>query len=73
MNPNRFFYQTMKSSVVQMLSGNILRGDAFTITEDLLSATRGIIYDWCLHNGSYNLSEKALRVTDMVLSYYKKS
>lgn len=73
LNPNRFFYQTMKSSVVQMLSGNILRGDAFTITEDLLSATRGIIYDWCLHNGSYNLSEKALRVTDMVLSYYKKS
>lgn len=71
LNPDRFFYRTIKASVEQMIAENTLQGDSFEITEDLLSGTRGIIYDWCLHNGSYNLSRKTLRITDMVLLYYK--
>ncbi|MEH7072845.1 TetR/AcrR family transcriptional regulator C-terminal domain-containing protein [Neobacillus drentensis] len=28
------------------------------ITDHLFIAARGVIYDWCLHDGDYNLSEK---------------
>lgn len=70
LDTQRFFYQTIKSCVEQMLSDSILNGDPSVITEDILSGTRGIIYDWCLHSGSYDLTEKILRITDMVLHYY---
>lgn len=48
-----------------------LKGDVFAITEDILSACRGIICDWCLHGGSYDLPKKGDRVLAMVLRYYK--
>ena len=42
------------------------------ITEDILGTTRGLIYDWCLHEGSYVLSEKSLRILDILLDHYQK-
>lgn len=73
LNPERFFYKTIYQSVEHAVSLGILSGDPAMITEDILGITRGIIYDWCLHEGSYTLSEHSLRVLDMILNYYARS
>ena len=70
LNPDRFFYQTIKNTIESEIISGRLTGNAFVITEDILSTTRGTIYDWCLHEGSYPLSEKMLRMAEMVLQYY---
>lgn len=70
LNPDRFFYRTIRAAVEQGVSLHMLSGDPDTITEDILGITRGIIYDWCLHDGSYNLSERAQRMVHMIVTYY---
>ena len=70
LNPDRFFYQTIKNTIESEIVSGRLTGNAFVITEDILSTTRGTIYDWGLHEGSYPLSEKMLRMAEMVLQYY---
>lgn len=70
LNPERFFYKTIYQSAERAVSLGILSGDPTMITEDILGITRGVIYDWCLHEGSYTLSEHSLRVLDMILNYY---
>lgn len=71
LNPDRFFYQTIYQTIEKAVLDGLLTGNAATITEDILSTTRGLIYDWCLHEGSYVLSEKSLRMLDIIFSYYK--
>ena len=70
LNPDRFFYRTIRQSVEDGVSAGILSGDPAAITEDILGITRGIIYDWCLHSGSYGLSERSQRMVDMIVKYY---
>lgn len=72
LNADRFFYQTILSLVSTAIDNDLLFGEAFMITEDILGMSRGIIYDWCLHEGSYSLSERSFRHLDMIFSYYKK-
>jgi TetR/AcrR family fatty acid metabolism transcriptional regulator len=42
------------------------------ITEFMFVAARGVVYDWCIHEGSYNLESKMVeymnRVTTVFLS-----
>ena len=52
-----------------ILCGTLL-GDPAAITEDILGITRGMIYDWCLHEGGYALSERTNHALDMILSYF---
>lgn len=70
LNPDRFFYKKIKESVIYEIQAEALDGNAHEITEDILAGTRGIIYDWCLHEGSYDLREKLLHIVDMVFFYY---
>lgn len=70
LNPDRFFYQKLLYSVKNAVSSNLLTGDTEVITEDMLGITRGIIYDWCLHEGSYALGERSQRMVDMIFHYY---
>lgn len=72
LNPDRFFYRMIWQSVSDGAASGLLTGDAAKITEDILGVTRGIIYDWCLHEGAYDLSERSNRMVDMVLKYYGK-
>lgn len=72
LNPDRFFYQTILLAVEEETKSGILSGDPIVITEDILSLTRGLIYDWCLHEGAYTLSERSQKVLDMIIRYYKK-
>ena len=71
LNKDRFFYQEMLKNIKKSLDLGILKGDADTITAELLSTSRGIAYDWCLNEGAYSLEDRTLKVTDMILDYYK--
>ena len=70
-NTERYFYHEMKKSVLSALEEGILSGDKDEITEEILSTARGLIYDWILHEGSYDLTKRSLKMTNIVLSYYK--
>ena len=69
-NKDRFFYQKVRQCINSAINAHILTGDIDTITDELLSTSRGIIYDWCLHEGSYSLKERTTKLTDMILNYY---
>ncbi|NMB88407.1 MAG: TetR/AcrR family transcriptional regulator, partial [Chloroflexi bacterium] len=66
----RFFYRTILENVQQAIGHGALRGEAGAITDDVLSLTRGRIYDWCLHDGNYDLVASGLRTLEMALQYY---
>ena len=71
LNEDRFFYKTLYQHVKNAINQKELKGDAKTITNEILMITRGIIYDWGLHEGSYDLVEKSLKMVRMVLKYYQ--
>ena len=68
---SRFFTKSIESCVQSALSNESLQGDASGISEEILSATRGLIYDWCLHEGKYSLKKRSLNITKMILSFYE--
>ncbi len=72
-NKDRFFYKKMKECIEQAVNEHTLTGDATCITDELLSTSRGIIYDWCLHDGSYSLKERTTKITNMILDHYMSS
>lgn len=71
LNPERFFYQKMLQAVEDGVKAGLLQEDAAGITEEILCVTRGIIYDWGLHGGSYSLSERTKRILHMILCFYR--
>ncbi|MDR5587154.1 MULTISPECIES: TetR/AcrR family transcriptional regulator [Clostridium] len=44
--------------------------DALEITNDILTISRGVIYDWCLKHGNFNLIEKGCKLTKVYLDSY---
>lgn len=40
-----------------------------TITDAILRLSRGVMYDWCLHDGAYDLAEQMQMDTRFVLEY----
>ena len=45
--------------------------DSDTITEDLLLINRGILYNWCLNHGSYDIGQKSRRVLSRYLKTFR--
>lgn len=43
-----------------------------TITETILRVGRGIVYDWCLYNGAYDLPEKVRFGMQIILCHFKQ-
>lgn len=41
------------------------------VVQHLLIGCRGVEYDWCIHQGSYNIRDKMRRHLSAVLCYYK--
>ena len=71
-NTNRFFPQKVHECVKHAVLCHQLCGDPNMIAEEILSTTRSIAYDWCLHNGNYSLSERSLKLTKMILCFYSQ-
>lgn len=70
LDPERFFNKTVCLAVGHAISNHMLAGEKKEITEDILGLSRGIIYDWCLHEGAYSLLEKEKRMLEMVFKHY---
>lgn len=71
-NKDRFFYQSLYANIVKAIENEEIIGNAEEITNEILSATRGLIYDWCLHDGSFSLPKKAEKMLLIIWTYYKK-
>jgi AcrR family transcriptional regulator len=67
---DRFFYRTLLSNVRHEIEQGTLHGEAGVITDDILCLTRGGIYDWCLHDGCYDLVLYGYKALNMALQYY---
>lgn len=70
LDTERFFYRTLYKNIEKALALNLLSGEPLTITNDILSSSRGLIYDWCLHEGHFSLTERSQKMLDIVWSYY---
>ncbi|WKY44983.1 TetR/AcrR family transcriptional regulator [Eubacteriaceae bacterium ES2] len=65
---NRFFYRKLVEHVALC---NHTDNSDYEIVESILRASRGTIYDWCLHNGSYDLLEIGQQDVRIQLEHFK--
>jgi len=67
---SRYFHKTLLGEVREGLE----KGDfpasrtAEEITDSILRHSRGTIYDWCLHEGSYDVIEQGIQDVTNLLS-----
>lgn len=66
LDENRYFYQRLLRTCKTYSPNHYKK-----LIEQLLRSTRGTIYDWCLHNGSYSATEYGLDTVKMILEYYE--
>ena len=45
--------------------------DCVSLNEDICSLTKGIIFDWCLSNGGFDLTSRIRRMMDRFMSTYR--
>ncbi len=67
---NRFIHRILLKLVTEECAGGRLTGDPDVITDYILHAARGMLFDWCLHKGDYDLLAAAQLAVEMVLKYY---
>ncbi|MGN1182642.1 MAG: hypothetical protein ACI4SR_06500, partial [Faecalibacillus sp.] len=66
-NETRFLYETLLDNIQYINNTSLSSQD---ITDNILRLSRGIIYDWCLHKGNYNLKEICMKNIKIYLEYY---
>ncbi len=71
LDPERFFNKAIRQAIESAVTSGLLAGEAEELAEDILGLSRGIIYDWCLHEGAYSLWEREQRVLGMVFKKYQ--
>lgn len=64
---NRFLVKKLEENI-ECINTSFSSTDEIVL--QLLRVTRGTIYDWCLHNGDFDLNKQALVCVDMCLKYY---
>lgn len=67
---DRFIYVKLKELILLGLESKEFNGatDVNDVVEWILRTVRGVVYDWCVYGGSYNLSERAVGDVDFLLS-----
>lgn len=70
LDKDRFFYRTLLEQVEAECAAGRLVGAPGEIADEILRGSRGMIYDWCLHEGSYDIFEAGDKAVDMVLGYH---
>lgn len=66
---NRFFYEELTATAREYLFEYQIKESPQDLIGELLRISRGNIYDWCLHHGSYDLVEVALNTIKKILIY----
>lgn len=65
---NRFLYEKL----IENISYAVQEKEKVTfITETILRIVRGTIYDWCLHQGNYDLKEVAMHDVELYSMFYQ--
>lgn len=72
LDKNRFFYRTLLEQVEAEYSAGGLSGDPGEIADEILRTSRGMIYDWCLHDGGYDILAAGDKAVAMVLGFYRR-
>ena len=68
-DPQRRYYQAVETYVKKALVMGLLKEEysSTDITDYLIRNVRGILVDWCLHNGQYSPTEKVKAELDFFL------
>lgn len=71
---DRKLNQILKSLIQNGQNNNEITKDftPFQITSHLLRLSRGILYDWCIHNGNYDLLSETRISIELLLNAMKK-
>lgn len=69
----RFFFNRILSEAEREVANGGLFGDPVTIAEDIIHNSRGVIYNWCINAGEYDLFGMGEKFLQMVLNYYCKN
>lgn len=71
--PDRHMVLEVKSIVEELLKNNELESSlsSLDLTMIILRMSRGTVFDWCLHQGNYNLKSKMEFDLKLVLSNFK--
>lgn len=73
LNKDRYFYkQLLKEITSAIANGEMVYDSAEKLTDLLLRISRGSIYDWCLHEGSYDLVEQTTYDVKYILDLLRK-
>lgn len=73
LSKERYFYKQLLVEVSEAINnGEIYYEDAEKLTDLLIRISRGAIYDWCLHEGSYNVVEQTIEDMKSILGAFSK-
>lgn len=72
---DRPYFKILKKSIEEGITkGEIREGfSSIELTRWVLSFSRGITYDWCLHGGNYDIGEVMERVFKIVMKNFENS
>lgn len=71
LSPQRYFNAKLLECVNSCVQNGLLLGEAQAIADDVLCVIRGTIYDWCLHENSYDLAVRTRHLLEVLLEHYR--
>lgn len=71
---DRSFYRILRKLIMQAFAEKRIQPDFTqeTVLNTLLRMIRGEMYDWCLHDGNYDLTGQACTDIQMVFAYFRR-
>lgn len=68
-SPQRALYQIVEQIITEAQEAGEVRTDmsAASITQNLVRFTRGVIYDWCLQNGGFDLKQAGREYLKLII------
>lgn len=73
LHPGRWVVVEVESCIRNAIKANEIVKDVSPkeLTETLIRISRGVMFDWCLHKGNYDLTEKITHDLLLILNNYK--
>lgn len=73
LSEERFVYQEFKLDIANAIANGEIRSDVSIggLSNTMMRTFRGVIFDWCLHEGKYSLKTQLLEDFDLIISNYK--
>jgi len=73
LSEDRYIYKILKEFVEEAINNKEITSVLSTkeITDMILRLARGVIFDWCLNEGGYNLKERTLKDLNFILFNFK--